>query len=129
MLKTRMGASCAAGIMYLLETNTGTSSASESCVIIEQYFDLMSRLIWVAGMSVSTIGGSGDTTIPSPETAPKQPLPGIGLHDPLHGRQACSEFNPFHQVVGQISPPEGLLLCRPLPQRGQICYIPSPPNR
>ena len=60
-------------------------------------------------MSVSTIGGGGDAKIPSPGRAPKQPLPGIGLHDPLHGRQACPEFNSFYQGVGQISPPEGLL--------------------
>ena len=36
--------------------------------------------------SVSTIGGGGGTTILSPRRSPKQPLPGIGLHDPLHGR-------------------------------------------
>ena len=44
-------------------------------------------------VSVSTIGGGGDTTIVSPGRSPKQPIPGIGLHDPLHGRQACSKFN------------------------------------
>ena len=38
--------------------------------------------------SRSTIGGVGDTTIPSPGWSTKQPLPGVGLHDPLHGRQA-----------------------------------------
>ena len=47
--------------------------------------------------SVPTIGGGEDTTIPSPGRSPKQPLPGIGLHDPLHGRQACPEFNSVHQ--------------------------------
>ena len=46
--------------------------------------------------SVSTIGGGRDTTIPSPGRSPKQPLSGIGLHVPPHGRQACSEFNSFH---------------------------------
>ena len=50
VLKTRMIASRAAGIIYLLETNTGTSSVAESCVIIEQYFNLMGRLVWVAGI-------------------------------------------------------------------------------
>ena len=35
------------GIFYLLETNTGTSSMPESCVITEQYFDLMDRLLWI----------------------------------------------------------------------------------
>ena len=42
--------------------------------------------------SVSTIEGSGDTTIPSPRVATKQPLPGIGLHDPLHVRHACPDI-------------------------------------
>ena len=77
--------------------------------------------------SVSTLGGGRGTTIPSPGRSPKQPLPRIGLHDPLHGRQACPEFNSFHQRVGQISPPEVLFSCRPFPKRGQICYIPSTP--
>ena len=35
--------------------------------------------------SVSTNGGGGDTSIPSPGKSPKQPLSGIQLHDPLHG--------------------------------------------
>ena len=78
--------------------------------------------------SVSTTRGGGDTTIPSPEMASKQSLPGIGLHDPLHGRQACPGFNSSHQGVGQISPREGLFLCRSLPKRGQICDIPAPPQ-
>ena len=48
--------------------------------------------------------GGGDTTIPSPGRSPKQPLPGIGLHDPLHGRQACPELNSFYQRIGKICP-------------------------
>ena len=64
----------------------------------------------------------------SPERSPKQPLPGIGLQDFLHYRQACPKFNSFHQGVGQISPREGLLSCRPFPKRGQRCDIPSPPQ-
>ena len=47
-----MSASCAAEIMYLSETNTGSSFVSESCLITEQYFDLMSLLIWVAGIVI-----------------------------------------------------------------------------
>ena len=54
------------------------------------------------------LGGGGDTTTLSPGRSPKQPLPGIGLHDPLHGRQACPKFNSFHEGVGQISPREVL---------------------
>ena len=36
--------------------------------------------------------------------SPKQPLSWRGLHDPLHDRQACPEFNSFHQEVGKIFP-------------------------
>ena len=52
----------------------------------------------------STIGKSGDTTILFPGRSPKQPFPEIGLHDLLHGRQACLEFIAFDQGVGQICP-------------------------
>ena len=69
--------------------------------------------------SVSIIGRGGDTTIPSPRRSPKQPLPGIGLHNPLHGRQACPEFKSFHQGSDQISLREGLFSCRPLLKRGK----------
>ena len=78
--------------------------------------------------SVSTDGGGGDTTIPSPGRSPRQPLPGRGSHDPLHGRQVCPEFNSFHEGVGKISLREGLISCRPLPKRGKICDIPAPPT-
>ena len=54
--------------------------------------------------SYSTIGEGGDSTISSPGRSPKQPLPGIGLHDPLHGRQTCPEFIAFDKGVGQICP-------------------------
>ena len=80
-------------------------------------------------MSRSTIGGAGGTSIPSPEWSPKQPLPGIGLHDPLHGRQACLELNSFHQEIGQICPREGLFLRHPLPNRGDSnLRHPRPPQ-
>ena len=52
----------------------------------------------------SMIGEGGDTTISSPGRSPKQPLPGIGQYDPLHGRQAYPEFITFEQGVGQICP-------------------------
>ena len=59
------------------------------------------------------------------KTAP----PGIGLHDPLHGRQACPEFNSFHQGIGKITPPlEELFPRHSLSKRGQTCDIPAPPN-
>ena len=67
--------------------------------------------IWVE--SVSTIGRGRGTTVPSPGRSSKQPLPGIGLHDPLLGRQACAEFNLFHQRVGQMSPRWGFFRAVP----------------
>ena len=51
----------------------------------------------------STIGEGGNTTISSPGRSPKAPLPGMRLHDPLHGRQACPELIAVGQGVGQIS--------------------------
>ena len=48
---------------------------------------------------------------------PKQPLPKIGLRDPLHCRRACPDINSFHQGVGKICSQEGLFSCRPLPKR------------
>ena len=79
-------------------------------------------------MSISASGGGGGTTTPSPGVSPKQPLTGIGLYHPLRGRQACPEFNSFHQGVSKKNPRDGLLPCHPLPKRGQICDIPGPPS-
>ena len=59
--------------------------------------------------------------------APKPPLPEIGLRDPLHGRLACPELNPFHQGVYQISPREVLFKYRPHLKQGQMCAITIPP--
>ena len=78
---------------------------------------------------VSTIGGDRDKTIPSPGRSPKQPLPGMGLHGSLRGRQVCPEFISFYQGFGRISLQERLFSCRPLPKRGNVCDIPSAPNR
>ena len=77
----------------------------------------------------STIREGGDTTISSPGRSSKQPIPWMRLHDPQHGRQACLKFIAFDQGVGQIYPWWGLFSCRSLSKRGQICYIPCPPNR
>ena len=74
-------------------------------------------------LSVSTIGGGGGTRILSPRRSPKQPLPGIGLNDPLHGRQACPEFNSFHQGVGQV-PGRGCF--RTIPSRNGYKFLTSP---
>ena len=84
-------------------------------------------MILVTKESFNDWGGRGyDNFVPGMVT-PKQPLPGIGVRNHLHGRQACPEFNSSHQGLSQICPGEGLFLCRPLPKRGQICDIPAPP--
>ena len=114
--------------LSLLRSCSGITESALCMVAAANAASTSSTLLSPGGMSASTIGGGGGTTIPSLGMAPKQPLPGIALHNPLHGWQACPKFNSFHQGVGQISPPEGLFSCRPLPKRGQICYIPTPSN-
>ena len=99
--------------IYLIISGILFFSFSFLCVISPLLFFVSLELCRCS--SDSRIRGGRDTTIPSPGRSPKQPLPGIGLHDPLHGRQACPEFNSLYQGVGQISPREGLLSCRPLP--------------
>ena len=78
--------------------------------------------------SCSTIGEDGDTTIPSPGRSPKQPLPEIGLHDPLHGRQACPEFNSFHKGSVKYVPGRGYFRAVP-PKPGTDLLHPRPPSQ
>ena len=67
--------------------------------------------------------------ISSPGRSPKQPLPGIGLHDPLHGRQACPEFITFDQGGWLNMPPVGVIFV-PFPTKtGTNLLHPLPPNR
>ena len=61
-------------------------------------------MFYVVTYFMQSIGEGGDTTILSPGRSPKQPLPGMRLHDPLHGRQACPEIIVCDQGVGQICP-------------------------
>ena len=49
-----------------------------------------------------------------PGEVTKQSLPGIELHDPLHGRQACPEFIAFDQG-----------LVKYVPGRSYICAVSS----
>ena len=76
----------------------------------------------------STIGEGEETTISSPGRSPKQPLPGMRLHDPLHGRQACPEFIAFDEGVSQTCPRLGLFLCHSLPNRDKYVTSPPPPQ-
>ena len=78
-------------VTYTLIDNRTTSTVDRTGTAIEQL-----------NKSCSTIGEGGDTT--SPGRSSNHPLPGIGLHDPLHGRQAWPGFNSFYQRVGQICP-------------------------
>ena len=73
-----------------------------------------------------TVGGSRDTTIPSPGWSPKQSLPGIGLHDPLHGREACPEFNSFYQGVGQMCHGRGYFRAVPCQSGDKFVISPTP---
>ena len=55
---------------------------------------------------VCSTNGEGrgfDDSVPG-EVSKIAPSGGIGLHDSLHGRQACPEFNSFKQGGGQIYP-------------------------
>ena len=70
-------------------------------------------------------GGRGhDDFVPSEVT--KEPLPGMRLHDPLHGRQACPKFIAFDQGVGQICP-RSRGYFRAVPSQNGNKYVTSPP--
>ena len=103
-------------------------STGNSCPVLIQVTTRVGSRAHRIERVVQRLGGGGDTSIPSPGWSPEQPLPRIGLHDPLHGLQACPEFNSAYQGVGQICPQEGLFSRRSLPERGQICDMPDPPQ-
>ena len=94
-----------------------------------EYFFVSNFRLKQGFTSSSTIGRGGDTTIPSPGRSLKQPLPGTGLHDRLHGRQACSEFNSFHQGVGQICPGRGYFRAVSSQEGTKLLHPCFPPNR
>ena len=75
--------------------------------------------------SRSRIEGGGDTTIPSPGRSPKQALPGIGLHDPLHGRQTCR--NSTHFSRGLVKYVSGRGYFRVIPSQNGDTLLTSPP--
>ena len=78
------------------------------------------------GVRGSTIGEGGDTTFSSQGRSPKPPLQGIGLHDPLHGRQACPKLISFDQGVwSNMSPVEAIFMPF-LPKTGTN-LLPPPP--
>ena len=75
--------------------------------------------------SVSTIGGGGDTTIPSPGRSKKQPLPGIGLRHPtwsasllriqLISPGGWSNISPVGDLFVPSPPKTGTKFLHPLP--------------
>ena len=105
---------------------SGFSRPQRIEVLESKMGEMKNELSHTRAQSVLKIWGGGDTTIPSPGVAPKQLLPGIGLHDPLHGRQACPEFNSFHQGVGQISPPEDPFCAVPSQNGDKLITSPPP---
>ena len=75
--------------------------------------------------SVSTIGGGGDTTIPSPGRSPKQPLPGMGLRHPhMVGKLAP---NSTHFTTGLVKYIPGRGYFRAVPSQNGDKFVPSPP--
>ena len=75
--------------------------------------------------SVSTIGGGGDTTIPSPGMSPKQPLPGIGLRHPhMVGKLAP---NSTHFTKGLVNYIPGRRSFRAVPSQNGDKFVSSPP--
>ena len=74
----------------------------------------------------STIGEGGDTTISSPGRSPKQPLPGMRLPDPLHGRQAAPNLS--HLTRGLLKYVPGRGYFRAVPSQNGDKYVTSPPR-
>ena len=81
---------------------SGHLKQSEMCDQSEAHNEWMARQGAICRWRGPTIGEGGDTTISSPGRSPKQPLPAMRLHDPLHSGQTSPEFIAFDQGVGQI---------------------------
>ena len=67
-----------------------------------------------------------DTTISFPGRSPKQPLPGIGLHDPLHDWQDCPEFIVFDIGGWSNMSPVGTIFVPFPPKTGNNLLHPRP---
>ena len=61
------------------------------------------------------MNGGGGSIITSPWVLPNIPLPGIGLHNPLHGRQACLKLHSFYEWFDLKHSLEGVFHAGPLP--------------
>ena len=73
------------------------------------------------------LGGGGDTTIPSPGMVRKQPLPGIGLHESVHGSASLPRIR-FISPGGWSSKfPGGALFVPSPPKTGTNLLHPRPP--
>ena len=60
-----------------------------------------------------------------PGRSPKNHLPGIGLHDPLHGRQACPEIDSFHQGLVNNVPGRGYFRVVPTQNGDKFATFPT----
>ena len=74
----------------------------------------------------SMIEEGADTTISFPGRSPKQPLPGIGLHDPLHDWQDCPEFIVFDIGGWSNMSPVGTIFVPFPPKTGNNLLHPRP---
>ena len=101
-----------------LHSNAVVASVTKNFKFVTEYWSS-------PRMRGSTIGEGGDTTISSPERSPKQPLPGMRLHDPLHGRQACPEFIASDQELVKYVSGRGYF--RAVPSQNGDKYVTSPP--
>ena len=64
--------------------------------VLSEWFEVAHVLRCVSGPTIG--GGRGyDDSVPGKIT---KTLPGIGLHDPLHDRQACPKFSSFSLGFG-----------------------------
>ena len=63
-------------------------------------FNEILQITWPFELFNDRGGRGNDDSVPEEfiKTSPS----GIGVHDPLHGRQACPELKSFHQGVGRI---------------------------
>ena len=103
----------------ILITKTSDQTRQRGCMYVCMYACIFIKLHIAAQfgpviLSVSTIGGGGDTTIPSPGRSPKQSLPEIDLRRP--------------HMVGKLAPNSTHFtrgLVKYIPGRGSFRAVPS----
>ena len=76
---------------------------------------------------LSYIGILRGTTISSPGWSPKQPLPRIGLHDLLYGRQVALNSTHFTRGLVKYIPGRGYFRAVPFQNEDTFATFPTPP--